>query len=135
MLSRKQKAAYLAAGAATTAAILWLGYSRSGAGARRFLADKGAKARSALSSLHGALAAMQQRLEETDRLVHEFVQLGSEQKERIEIVLNETWERLAQTRELVLRNVELSSEEIAALLGDIRASFKHLATAKSSEAA
>lgn len=135
MLSRKQKAAYLAAGAASTAAIVWLRYAKSAAGARSFLADTGAKAGRAIGSILSALATVQQRLEETDRLVHGFVQLGNEQKDRIEVVLNDTWERLEQTRELVLNNVELSSKEIAALLGDIRVAVKQLAATKSTLAA
>ncbi len=135
MLSRKQKAAYMAVGAASTGAILWLGCAKSAAGARSFLADTGAKAGRALGSIRSALVTVQQRLEETDRLVHEFVQLGSEQKDRVELVLNDTWERLERTRELVLNNVELSSMEISALLGDVRAAFKQVATAKSSVAA
>jgi hypothetical protein len=135
MLSKKQKAAHLAAGAASTAAIIWLRYAKSAAGARDFLANTGAKAGRALGSIGSALATVQQRLEETDRLVHDFVQLGSEQKDRVEVVLNDTWERLEQTRDLVLNNVELSSKEISALLGDIRAAFKQLAAAKSTLAA
>ena len=135
MLSRKQKVAYLSAGAASTAAILWLRYAKSAAGARCFLTGTGAKAGRALGSVRSALASVQQRLEETDRLVHDFVQLGREQKDRIEAVLNDTRERLERTRELVLNNVELSSREISGLLGDIRTGFRQLAATRSNLAA
>ena len=135
MLSRKQKAAYLAVGAASTAGIILLRYAKSAAGTRCFLADTGAKAGRALDRFRSALATVQQRLEETDRLVHEIVQLGSEQRERAEAVLNDTWKRLEQARELVLNNVELSSREVSALLADIRATFKQLAAARSGRAA
>ncbi len=135
MLSRNQKAAYLAVGAASTAAIIWLRYAKSAAGTRCFLADTGAKAGRALDSFRSALANVQQRLEETDRLVREIVQLGSEQRERVEAILNDTRKRLEEARELILNNVELSSKEISALLGDIRAAFQRLAAAKSIRAA
>ncbi len=130
MVSRKQKAAYLAAGAGATAAVLWLGYSKSGAGARSFLAAKGAKAGNALGSLRRGMAVVQQRLEETDRLAHDLIQLGSKQKDRIEIVLNDTWGRFGETRDLVLSNMEISSREITGLLGDIRSAVREAASAK-----
>jgi hypothetical protein len=135
MLSRKQKAAYLAAGAASAAAIVWLRYARSAEGARNCLGAAGAKMGTILGCIQSTLTAVRERTEEVDRLVHEFAQLGSEQKVRAEAVLNETWERLEQTRELVLSNFELSSNEITALLREIRISFKQLAAAKSSQAA
>jgi hypothetical protein len=135
MLSRKKKAAYLAAGAASAAAIVWLRYARSAEGARNFLGAAGARMGTILGSIQSTLTAVRERTEEVDRLVHEFAQLGSEQKVRAEAVLNETWERLEQTRDLVLNNLELSSNEIAAVLREIRIAFKQLAAAKSSQAA
>ncbi len=135
MLSRKQKAAYLAAGAASTGALLWLCCADSAKGTRSFLVNTGARAGRTLARIQSALATVEQRLEEIDQLVHDFVELGSEQRDRTEAVLNDTWERLEQTRELILNNVELSSKEIATLLGDIRTAFKQLASAKSNLAA
>jgi ABC-type transporter Mla subunit MlaD len=135
MLSRKQKAAYVAVGAASAAAIVWLRYARSAESARNFLDAAGARMGGILGSIQDTLTAVRERVEEVDGLVHEFAQLGSEQKARAEAVLNETWERLEQTRELVLSNFELSASEIAALLREIRIACRQLAAAKSSQAA
>lgn len=135
MLSRKQRTIYLAAGGTTAAALVWLRYARSAAGARGYLRKTGGKARRTLGEIQTRLSALQKRVEEADRLLHAFAQLGSEQKTKAEIVINDTLKRLEQTADLVQKNLVESSTDIATLIKEMRIAVKQSAGSRPPRAA
>ncbi len=124
MLTTRQRAIYLAAGGTAAAGLVWLRYARSAAGARSFLKETGGKARRSLAEMQAALSALQKRVEETDKLLHMFARLGSEQKAKAEVVISDTLKRLEQTTDLVQKNLAESSTDIATLLKEIRIALK-----------
>ncbi len=135
MLTGKQKAIYLTAGGTAAATLVWLRYAKSAAGTRSFLRTTGGKARRALGEVQTTVSALQRRVEETDRLLHAFARLGSEQKTKAEVVINDTLKRLEQTADLVQRNLVESSTDIATLLKEIRIALKQSVGTKSPQAA
>ncbi|MBZ5496095.1 MAG: hypothetical protein LAP85_06800 [Acidobacteriia bacterium] len=135
MVSRKQKAICLATGGTAAAALVWLRYAKSAAGARSFLGEAGAKVSKTLGDLQSALSTLRKRTEEVDRLVHELVRLGSEQKAKAEVVINDALKRLGQTTDVIQQNLTQSSNEISALLKDIRSAAQRSVLSRPSRAA
>ncbi len=135
MMSGKQKALYLVAGGVTASAIVWLGYSRSASGTRRFLGTAGHSVKKRLGEVQGILSRIQSRTEDIDRLAHELVQAGSEQKNRAEEVLSNTMYRLEQMTGVIKENLTQSSQEIAGLVKDIREGVARTFASRPSQAA
>ena len=135
MVSTKQKAIYLATGGAAAATLVWLRYAKSAAGARRFMGRAGARAGKTLNGIQNSLSTIRKRTEEVDRIVHELVQIGSEQKNRAQSVVNESLRRLEQTTEVIRKNLTQSSNDITALLHDVRTAVEQSVATKPSHAA
>lgn len=135
MISRKQRAIYMASGGAAAAALIWLRYGKSAARTRQFLGDAVGSVSRSLESIQSTLSTIQRRTEEVDRFIHGLVQVGSENRVRAEEVLNETLERLEQTAEVIQSNLTRSSDDIAALLRDIRIGVEHAVHTDPSRAA
>lgn len=135
MLSRKQKAIYLTGGGAVAAALVWLCNAKSAAGARSFLGEAGKKVGNSLSDIQNTLSTVRQCTEEVDRFVHELVQVGRERRAQAEVVIDDTLKRLEQTTDVIQKNLTQSSEEITALLRDIRVAVAHLVSSQPSQAA
>jgi len=135
MLSRKQKAIYLTGGGAMAAALVWLCYAKSAAGARSFLGEAGKKVGKSLSDIENTLSTVRKCTEEIDHFVRELVQVGSEQRVRAEMVIDDTLRRLEQTTDVIQNNLTQSSNEIAALLRDIRIAVAQWVSSQPSQAA
>lgn len=135
MLSRKQKAIYLTGGGAVAAALVWLCNAKSAAGARSFLGEAGKKVGNSLSDIQNTLSTVRQCTEEVDRFVHELVQVGRERRAQAEVVIDDTLKRLEQATDVIQKNLTQSSEEITALLRDIRIAVAHLVSSQPSQAA
>jgi prefoldin subunit 5 len=135
MISRKERALYLATGGVAAAAFVWLRYAKSASSARRFLSESGSKVLRTLDSIQETLATISQRIEEVDRIGHELINASSEQKAKAEMVIDNTWGRLEQTTETIQTNLTESSNEIAELLKDIRSAVKQAISPKSTKAA
>jgi uncharacterized membrane protein len=135
MLSRKQKAIYLTGGGAVAAALVWLCNAKSAAGARSFLGEAGKKVGNSLSDIQNTLSTVRQCTEEVDRFVHELVQVGRERRAQAVVVIDDTLKRLEQTTDVIQKNLTQSSEEITALLRDIRIAVAHLVSSQPSQAA
>jgi hypothetical protein len=125
MVSRKQRAIYLATGGAAAATIVWLRFAKSAAGARTFLGRTGTEAGKTLGNIQVRLSTLGNRAEEIGRLVHEIAHLGSDQMAKAEIIFSDTLKRLEQTADVIQENLTLSSSEISALLKDIRITILH----------
>ena len=135
MNSGKQKAVAIAAGGATAAALVWLAYARSAAPARSFLGNAARKTNQKLGEIESMLHTVRVRVEEIDRLAREIAQVGSKQKARAEEVLTDTMAKLEQTTDVISENLTQSSNEIAALVKDIRSGVAQAVSANPSEAA
>lgn len=135
MLTRKQKAIYLTGGGVVAAALVWLCSAKSAAGARSFLGEAGKKAGKSLDDIQNTLSTVRQCTVEVDRFVRELVQVGRERRAQAELVIDDTLKRLEQTADVIQKNVAQSSEEITALLRDLRTAVAHLVSSKPSEAA
>ncbi len=135
MISRKQRGIYLATGGAAAAAIVWLGYAKSAAGARSFLGRTGAKAGRSLNGIQRSLSTIRMRVDEVDRIVHELAQIGSEQKDRAEAVIQETLKRLEESTNTIRTSLAQSSEDISLLLKDVRAAVEHSLSSRPHRAA
>ncbi len=125
----------MVAGGVAASAAIWLGYSRSASGTRRFLGTAGHSMKKRLSDVHEILSRIQSRTEEIDRLAHELIQAGSEQKNRAEEVLSSTMYRLEQMTGAIKENLTQSSQEIVGLVRDIRTGVASKIAAKPSQAA
>lgn len=135
MLSRKQKAIYLTGGGAVAAALVWLCNAKSAAGARSFLGEAGKKVGNSLSDIQNTLSTVRQCTEEVDRFVHELVQVGRQRRAQPEVVIDDTLKQLEQATDVIQKNLTQSSEEITALLRDIRIAVAHLVSSQPSQAA
>ncbi len=135
MVSGKQKAILLASGGAAAAAVVWLRYARSAAGARRFLGKTGAKAGRTLSGIQKSLSSVAKRMEEVDRIVHELALIGGEQRGRAQTVVQDTLRRFELTTDAIRENLLQSSEEITSLVKDVRTAVGQSLSSKPSQAA
>ena len=131
MLSRKQKAIYLATGGAAAATAVWLGYAKSAASTRNLLGRSSARVRRTMETM----ATICRRIEEIDRIGRELARVGSEQKARVETVIQDTLGQLERTAETIQNNLTQSTNEIAEMLKDIRGAVRSAITPKSSQAA
>ena len=72
---------------------------------------------------------------EVDRLLSELVRVGNEQKDRATAVFNDTLGRFEETTAVIQKNLTETSNEITALVKDIRAAVNQSAPPKLSHAA
>ena len=135
MLSKRQKAACLATGSAATATLIWLRYAKSASTTRNFIKKGGTSARQAFGGILRTLTTIRERIEEFNRIVGEIAQIGSDHKTRTEMVINDTLAKLDQTASTIRRNVTQSSDEITALLKDIRTAVRESISPQTSKAA
>jgi hypothetical protein len=135
MLSTKQKAVYLGTGGVVVAASIWLRYADSASSARNFLSKAGPRIGKTFSQVYETMVKIHQRVVEVDRLLGELVRVGSEQKERAEMVFNDTLGRFEETTAVIQNNLTQTSNEIAALVKDLRAAMNQSDSPKSSQAA
>jgi hypothetical protein len=135
MLSTKQKAVYLGTGGVVVAASIWLRYADSASSARRFVSKAGPRIGKTFNQVYETMVKIHQRVVEVDRLLGELVRVGSEQKERAEMVFNDTLGRFEETTAVIQNNLTQTSNEIAALVKDLRAAMNQSDSPKSSQAA
>jgi hypothetical protein len=135
MLSTRQKAIYLGTGGAAAATFIWLRYAESASSARRFLSEAGHGAGKTISGIYETLVKVRQRVVEVDRILCELARVGNEQKDRAEMVFNDTLGRFEETTTVIQNNLTQSSNEIAALIKDIRAAVSQSVLPKTSQAA
>ena len=114
-------------GSATVASLLWLRYAKSAGKARGILGGAGEKVMRTLRTIHCAANTIQKRTEEIDHFVQELIDLGRIQKSHAEGVFEATLQRFEETAELIRKNLALSSDDVTALLSDLRAGVKQLA--------
>jgi ABC-type transporter Mla subunit MlaD len=124
MLSKKQKAIYLATGGVAAATFVWLRNAESASRTRRFLNSAGAHVKKTLGDIQTTLVTIRERTEEIDRIVHELARVGSENKGKAEVVFDDTLSRLDQT-----------SKEITGLITDVRTAVKQAIAPKHAKAA
>jgi hypothetical protein len=135
MLTTKQKAVYLGTGRVVVAASIWLRYADSASSARSFLNKAGSKTSKTFSQIYETMVKIHQRVVEVDRILGELVRVGNEQKDRAEIVFNDTLGRFEETTAVIRNNLTQTSNEIAALIKDIRAAMNQSVLQKPSQAA
>jgi hypothetical protein len=135
MLTTKQKAVYLGTGSVVVAASIWLRYADSASSARSFLNKAGSKTSKTFSQIYETMVKIHQRVVEVDRILGELVRVGNEQKDRAEIVFNDTLGRFEETTAVIRNNLTQTSNEIAALIKDIRAAMNQSVLQKPSQAA
>ena len=135
MLSKKQKAVYMASGGAAAATLVWLLYAESASTTRSFLKKAGTRVGRTLGGIQRTLVTIRERVEAVDRIVRDLAQVGSDHKARAEMVVNDTLGRLEQTTTAIQRNLTQSSDEIAALVKDIRNAVRQSVSPKVSEVA
>jgi hypothetical protein len=135
MLTTKQKAVYLGTGSVVVAASIWLRYADSASSARSFLNKAGSKTSKTFSQIYETMVKIHQRVVEVDRILCELVRVGNEQKDRAEIVFNDTLGRFDETTAVIRNNLTQTSNEIAALIKDIRTAMNQSVLQKPSQAA
>ena len=135
MLSTRQKAVYLGTSGAAAATFVWLRYAESASSARRFLGEAGRGAGKKISGIYETLAKVRRRVVAFDRILSELVRAASERKDRAEMVFNNTLGRLEETTAVIQNNLTQSSNEITALIKDIRSAVSQSALPKPSQAA
>jgi predicted phage-related endonuclease len=135
MVSRNQKALYLATGGIAAATFIWLRYAKSASGTRTFLSEAGARAAERLADIQEGLSTLRKRAEEVEGLVHELAHIGSERLALAETVINDTLKRIEQTADVIQANLVQSSNEISALFKDTRNSLEHAISTRPPRAA
>jgi hypothetical protein len=135
MLSTKQKAVYLGTGGVVVAASIWLRYADSASSARSFLSKARPRMSKTFGRIYETTAKIRQRVVEVDRILCELVRVGNEQKDRAEMVFNDTLGRFEETTAVIRNNLTQTSNEIAALIKDIRAAMSQSVLPKQSHAA
>lgn len=128
MASRKDKIIFLTVGGSVAAVYFWLKYARSGEKTRQFFKEAGDKANRTLGTL-------QRRTEEIDQFLHETIQTGREERDRIGKVMNDTMKRLEETTDVMQKNLVESSDEIKTMLKEIRSKVEHRSEPNAPESA
>jgi hypothetical protein len=135
MLSKKQKAFYLGTGGVAVAASIWLRYADSASSARSFLSKAGPRMTKRFGQIYETMVKIRERVVEVDGILCELVRVGNEQKDRAETVFNDTLGRFEETTAVIRNNLTQTSNEIAALIKDMRAAMNQSVLPKSSQAA
>jgi gas vesicle protein len=135
MLSTKQKAVYLGTGGALVAASVWLRYADSASSARSSLGKAGRRMSKTSGRIYETMVKIRHRVVEADRVLCELARIGNEQKDRAQTVFNDTLSRFRETTAVIQKNLTQTSNEISALVKDIRAAMNPSVLAKPSKAA